>query len=86
METIAKKHGVSVAAVALAWLRDRPGVTSVILGVRKLDQLEENLKALDLTLSAQESDELEALTRPAQRYPQWMMALQGGAGANPPHS
>jgi len=44
---IAKKKGVSVAQVALAWLLAQPGVTSIIIGANKMSQLEDNLKAAD---------------------------------------
>ena len=54
VQRIAEARGVSMAEVALAWVTDRPGVTSTILGARTLDQLETNLGAADLHLSAEE--------------------------------
>ena len=48
---VATAHGVSPAAVALAWLRDRPAVSSVILGTRTVEQLDQNLLASELTLT-----------------------------------
>jgi aryl-alcohol dehydrogenase-like predicted oxidoreductase len=54
VQRIAEARGVSMAEVALAWVTDRPGVTSTILGARTLDQLETNLRAADLHLSAEE--------------------------------
>lgn len=76
LERIAGEHGVSMAAVSLAWLRDRPGVSSVIIGARNLQQLEDNLKAHELVLDTSAVDELEEVTRPEQPYPQWMIQLQ----------
>jgi len=67
----AKKHGVSVAAAALAWLLSKPWATTILLGASKLAQLEDNLKAADVTLSPAEISALDALTAPAPLYPNW---------------
>jgi aryl-alcohol dehydrogenase-like predicted oxidoreductase len=67
-------HGVSAAQVALAWLRDRPGVTSVIVGARTEEQLADNLAADGLTLSEDERERLEAVSRPPLLYPYWHQA------------
>jgi len=53
-----------MAEVALAWVTDRPGVTSTILGARTLEQLETNLAAADLHLSAEEVSALDAASTP----------------------
>ena len=67
---IAGKRGISMAQVALAWLVDRPTVTSVILGARTLDQLDDNLAAADLHLTAEETDKLDEASDPgAADYP-----------------
>jgi aryl-alcohol dehydrogenase-like predicted oxidoreductase len=60
VQDIAEARGVSMAEVALAWVTDRPGVTSTILGARTLDQLETNLRAADLHLTARETAALDA--------------------------
>ena len=52
--SVASAHGVSESQVALAWVNAQPGVTSVILGARTLDQLTDNLAAGSLTLGADE--------------------------------
>ncbi|HEY9376382.1 MAG TPA: aldo/keto reductase, partial [Jiangellaceae bacterium] len=62
---VADKRGVSMAQVALAWLVDRPSVTSVILGARTLEQLEDNLAAGSLHLDPDETAALEAASDPA---------------------
>lgn len=61
---VANKRGVSMAQVALAWLVDRPGVTSVILGARTLEQLEDNLSAAELHLDPAETAVLDAASDP----------------------
>jgi aryl-alcohol dehydrogenase-like predicted oxidoreductase len=64
VQGIAEARGVSMAEVALAWVTDRPGVTSTILGARTLEQLDTNLRAADLQLSAEESAALDAASDP----------------------
>lgn len=73
---IAKEKGATVAQVALAWLLAQPGVTSIIIGANKMEQLEDNLKASALQLSAAELDALSLTTAPPKLYPQWMIELQ----------
>ncbi len=70
LHQIAEARGASMAQVALAWLVDRPAVTSVILGARTLDHLEDNLGAADLHLSAAETEQLDTASDPgAADYP-----------------
>jgi aryl-alcohol dehydrogenase-like predicted oxidoreductase len=70
LREVAEGRGVSMAQVALAWLVDRPAVTSVILGARTTEQLEDNLGAAGLHLSAEESARLDAASDPgAADYP-----------------
>jgi aryl-alcohol dehydrogenase-like predicted oxidoreductase len=62
---IAESRGVSMAQVALAWTADRPAVTSVILGARTVEQLDDNLSAADLHLSVEETQLLDEVSDPA---------------------
>jgi len=64
VQDIAESRGVSMAEVALAWVTDRPAVTSTILGARTLDQLDTNLAAAGLHLSAAETAALEGASDP----------------------
>ncbi|MCU1532728.1 MAG: Aryl-alcohol dehydrogenase [Arthrobacter sp.] len=83
---IAGHHGVSSSQVALAWLADRPAVTSVILGARTTDQLADNLAAAELRLTEEENQRLTDISQPRVGvYPYGPMAqeqrsrkLQGG--------
>jgi aryl-alcohol dehydrogenase-like predicted oxidoreductase len=68
---IAEGRGVSPARVALAWLLQRPGITSVVVGARTDEQLADNLAAVELALTAEEADRLEAVSRPPLIYPFW---------------
>ena len=82
LNIIAKAHESTVARVALAWVQAQPGVTSTIIGARRLAHLEDNLKALEVKLSAEEFDRLDALTKPTFSFPQsmqpWFAAVQNG--------
>ena len=71
MRAIAKSHGASVAQVALAWLLAKDTVSSVILGASKLHQLDDNLGADNVKLTAAEVGELDAATPPPPVYPNW---------------
>ncbi|HEY1566281.1 MAG TPA: aldo/keto reductase [Solirubrobacteraceae bacterium] len=68
---IAEGRGVSAAQVALAWLLGRPTVCSVIIGARTDEQLGDNLRAAELTLSIEEAGRLEEVSRPPLLYPYW---------------
>jgi aryl-alcohol dehydrogenase-like predicted oxidoreductase len=60
-----------VAQVAFAWLLSKPFVSSIIVGATKLHQLEDNLKAVEVGLSVEELNELDAMTAPTPLYPHW---------------
>jgi len=64
VEKTAADHGVSASQVALAWLADRPGVTSVIVGARNIEQLADNLAAADLELTPEETERLTQASQP----------------------
>ena len=64
VQKVAEDRGVSMAEVALAWVTARPAVTSTILGARTLGQLEANLHAADLHLTAAETAALDAASDP----------------------
>jgi aryl-alcohol dehydrogenase-like predicted oxidoreductase len=75
LQEIARAHDTTVARVALAWVRMQPGVTSTIIGARRLDQLEDNLRSLEVDLTADELARLDALTRPTFGFPQSMQPV-----------
>jgi aryl-alcohol dehydrogenase-like predicted oxidoreductase len=76
MRPIAEAHGASVARVAIAWLLQRKGVTSVIVGAKTIEQLDDNLAAAELTLSAEDIATLDQVSAPTPEYPGWMIARQ----------
>lgn len=87
LQRVAGDTGASVAAVALAWLQARPGVASTIIGARRLDQLDQNLAGLDVTLSADQQAALDGVSEPVLNFPAGMlrfigMFTQGGMTVN----
>jgi aryl-alcohol dehydrogenase-like predicted oxidoreductase len=68
---VARAHGVSGAQVSLAWLLQRPLVASIVIGGRTTAQFEDNLKAADLKLTADEIARLDAVSQPDLIYPYW---------------
>jgi aryl-alcohol dehydrogenase-like predicted oxidoreductase len=75
LEKIAQAHDSTPARVALAWVNNQPGVTSTIIGARRLTQLEDNIKALDLKLTTEEVNRLDTLTKPTFGFPQSMQPM-----------
>jgi aryl-alcohol dehydrogenase-like predicted oxidoreductase len=76
MATVAKAHDASVARVALAWLLQRKGVMSVIIGAKTLQQLDDNIAAASLNLASEEIAKLDAVSALKPEYPGWMLARQ----------
>ena len=76
LEAVAEEAGASIPQVALAWLLRRDAVSSVIIGAKKMNQLEDNLGAVDVKLSDEQMERLSAPTEPRQMYPQWMVEQQ----------
>jgi aryl-alcohol dehydrogenase-like predicted oxidoreductase len=79
MREVADKHGTSVATVALAWILAKPFVTSIIIGAKRLDQLDQNLDAVKLKLDADDLAKLDGVSALAAEYPGWMIPRQNAA-------
>ncbi|MGI4828130.1 MAG: aldo/keto reductase [Janthinobacterium lividum] len=80
---IAEAHGCSPARVALAWLLHQPVTTSVIIGAKRMEQLEDNLAAVDLQLSADELKQIHDVSALPLEYPGWMLPFQGASRLDP---
>ncbi len=84
---IARELSCSPAAVALAWVQAQPGVASTIIGARRLDQLDQNLAALDIVLTSAHLSALNAVSEPVLNFPAGMLKFigmfsQGGLSVN----
>ena len=83
LRPIAEAHGCSPARIALAWLLAKPVVTSVLVGAKRLSQLEDNIAAVDITLSDEELRQLDEVSELPPEYPGWMLATQGADRMGP---
>jgi aryl-alcohol dehydrogenase-like predicted oxidoreductase len=83
LHRVAAGRGVTMAQVALAWLLHQPVVTSVVVGAKRPEQLEENLAATDIRLSAADLELLDASSALPPEYPGWMIAQQAGERFTP---
>jgi len=81
MREVAEKRGATVAQVALAYVLAKPWVTSVIIGARTQEQLEDNLATVDLELTADDMKRLDEVSALPPEYPGWMLDRQGGGRA-----
>jgi aryl-alcohol dehydrogenase-like predicted oxidoreductase len=77
MAPIAKAHECSPARVSLAWLLAKPVVTSVIIGAKRHDQLQDNLAAVEVELTQEELRRLDEVSALPPEYPGWMLPFQG---------
>ena len=73
LKQVAARHNASPARLALAWLLGRAAVSSVIIAARKIEQLEDNIAAVDVVLSADDVRLLDAASDPGIPYPKWMV-------------
>lgn len=76
LRPIAQAHETSVAAVALAWILVKPFVTSVIIGAKRVDQLRQNLSAVEIQFTADEIGRLDEVSALPPEYPGWMIPFQ----------
>ena len=77
LQPMAKARNCSVAGLAQAWLLQQPAVTSIIIGANKMDQLEDNLKSIDLRFSTEELEQLGKASALPPEYPGWMLEFTG---------
>ena len=76
LRPIAKAHNKGVATIALAWVLAKPFVTSVIIGAKRIEQLEQNLAAANLKLGEEEMRQLDEVSTLPPEYPGWMIPFQ----------
>lgn len=76
MKEIAVSKNVSTAQIALAWLLHQPVVSTVIIGAKNTDQLNDNIKAADVKLTNNELVKLDTVSNLEAEYPGWMIDRQ----------
>ncbi|MEM6528495.1 MAG: aldo/keto reductase [Chloroflexota bacterium] len=77
MRDIAAEHDATIPQIAIAWLLHQPGVSSVIIGAKRMEQLEDNLKAPFIKLSDEQLQRLDEVSQLPPEYPGWMIGFQG---------
>jgi aryl-alcohol dehydrogenase-like predicted oxidoreductase len=82
LTTVAREADTTVARAALAWVVQRPGVASTIIGARTMAQLEDNLGALEVKLTAEQIGTLDEVSRPALNFPHDFLERVKGFGYN----
>jgi aryl-alcohol dehydrogenase-like predicted oxidoreductase len=83
MAPIAKARDCSPARISLAWLLTKPVVTSVIIGAKHLDQLQDNLAAVEIELTEEEILLLDEMSALPPEYPGWTIPFQGASRLGP---
>src|ERR1700727_1806380 len=76
LRPIAQAQNTGVATIALAWVLAKPFVTSVIIGAKRADQLDQNLAAVDVQLTPEEMKQLDEVSSLPPEYPGWMVPFQ----------
>jgi aryl-alcohol dehydrogenase-like predicted oxidoreductase len=77
LDPMAKGKKSSVAQLALSWLLHQPAVTSVIIGANSMEQLEDNLKSVDVRLEGEELKKIDEVSKLPEEYPGWMLSWTG---------
>lgn len=78
LDLIAKEHNATISQAALNWVLRKPGVCSLIMGMRNAKQLEENLKATEWEMTAEEVARLDKISEPIQDYPYFTFDPEAG--------
>ncbi|MDR3712055.1 MAG: aldo/keto reductase [Puia sp.] len=78
LRPMAEEKGATIARLALAWLLHQRVVSSVIIGANKMEQLEDNLKSVDIRFTAEEMQKLDDVSKLPQEYPGWILEFTGG--------
>jgi aryl-alcohol dehydrogenase-like predicted oxidoreductase len=73
---IGNEHNVSVAEIALAWVRQQKGITSTIIGAKNVNQLNDNIKSTGVLLSADDLGKIDQVSILPREYPGWMLERQ----------
>jgi len=76
LRPIAQAHETSVATIAMAWILAKPFVTSVIIGAKRVDQLQQILSATEVQLNQDEMQRLDDVSALPPEYPGWMIPFQ----------
>lgn len=74
LDILAKEKNTTIPRLAISWLLQQKGITSVIVGAKKMTQLEDNLAATQITWTDEDMKLLQQVTTVPQVYPNWMLS------------
>jgi len=83
VDEISKAHQATHSQIAMAWLMRQPAVSSVIMGVRTIAQLDDNLAASQISLTDDELERLDQVSKPEKHYPYRFIELYGSRNPSP---
>jgi aryl-alcohol dehydrogenase-like predicted oxidoreductase len=78
LRPMAEAKGSTVAALALAWLLHQKVVSTVIIGAKKMEQLDDNLTAVEVKFTPEELQQLDEASKLTPEYPGWMVEFTSG--------
>lgn len=73
---IGQQYNASPSQIALAWVRQQPGITSTIIGAKNIEQLNDNIKSIEIELSTSDLERIDAISALTKEYPEWMVDRQ----------
>ncbi|MDX3929913.1 MAG: aldo/keto reductase [Shinella sp.] len=73
LKAVAEKHGSSPAQIAIAWLLKQSVVSTIIIGAKRVEQLQENIRAASIDLDDDDMAKLDAVSRLPVEYPGWLL-------------
>jgi aryl-alcohol dehydrogenase-like predicted oxidoreductase len=76
LDEMAGEKGATIPQLALGWLLHQEGVSSVIIGAKTMDQLEDDLGSVDVSFTDEELERIDQVCAPEALYPQWMIRFQ----------
>lgn len=74
LDGLAQEKNSTIPQLALSWLLQQDGISTIIIGAKKMSQLEDNLKAIDVEWTAEDLQKVATVTAPPSLYPYWMAA------------
>ncbi len=73
LKAVAEKHGSSPAQIAIAWLLKQSIVSTVIVGAKRVEQLQENIRSASIELDDNDMAQLDEVSRLPVEYPGWLL-------------
>lgn len=73
---IGQQYNASPSQIALTWVRQQPGITSTIIGAKNIEQLNDNIKSIEIELSTAHLERINAISTLTKEYPEWMIDRQ----------